>query len=122
MPRAAPILLACLALAACQSNPKQTVLNLDTTDPRWDSARCVAARKDAAAYDDREGVRAAAGVAGLVAGVPAAGAIANVTLNAAQDKARKKLNRKVRAACISDPLHGKGVRPSRRRAPHASSG
>ena len=113
MTRAAPILVSCLALAACQSNPKKTVLDLDTTDPRWDSAGCVAARKDAAAYDDREGVRAATAVAGLVAGVPAAGAIANVTLNAAQDKARKKLNRKVRAACISDPLHGKGANPKK---------
>jgi hypothetical protein len=113
MTRTAPIALACLALAACQSNPKQTVLNLDTTDPRWKSAECVAARKDTADYNDREGVRAATAVAGIVAGVPAAGAIANLTLNAAQDKSRKKLNRKVLAACISDPLHGKGVRPKR---------
>ncbi|MGE5502218.1 MAG: hypothetical protein ACM3W4_09860 [Ignavibacteriales bacterium] len=111
MTRAAPILIACLMLAACQSNPKQTVLNLDTTDPRWKSAECVQARKDAADYDDREGVRAATAVAGLVAGVPAAGAIANLTLNAAQDRERKKLNRKVLSACISDPLHGKGAKP-----------
>jgi len=113
--RTAPIVLACLTLAACQSNPKQTVLNLDTTDPRWTSSECVAARKDAADYNDREGVRTASAVAGLVAGVPAAGAIANLTLNAAQDKPRKKLNEKVRAACISDPIHGKGTRPKRAR-------
>lgn len=113
MTRTAPIALACLALAACQSNPKQTVLNLDTTDPRWKSAECVAARKDAASYNDREGVRAATAVAGIVAGVPAAGAIANLTLNAAQDKSRKKLNEKVLGACISDPLHHKGMRPKK---------
>lgn len=113
MTRAALILLACLTLGACQTNPKQTVLNLDTTDPRWNSAECLQARKDAADYDDREGLRAATAVAGLVAGVPAAGAIANVTLNAAQDKARKKLNRKVLSACISDPIHGKGAKPKK---------
>jgi hypothetical protein len=73
----------------------------------------VAARKDTADYNDREGVRAATAVAGIVAGVPAAGAIANLTLNAAQDKSRKKLNRKVLAACISDPIHGKGAKPKR---------
>jgi hypothetical protein len=114
MTRAAPIVLACLILAACQTNPKQTVLNLDTTDPRWESAECVAARKAVADYDDREGVRTATTVAGLVAGVPAAGALANVTLNAAQDKARKKLNRKVLSACISDPIHGKGAKPKKK--------
>lgn len=113
MTRAALILVACLTLTACQTNPKQTVLNLDTTDPRWNSAECLQARKDAAGYDDREGIRAATAVAGLVAGVPAAGAIANVTLNAAQDKARKKLNRKVLTACISDPIHGKGAKPKK---------
>lgn len=112
--RTATIALAGLTLAACQSNPKQTVLSLDTTDPRWNTAGCVEARKDAAAYDDREGVRTATAVAGLVAGVPAAGALANLTLNAAQDKARKKLNEKVRSACISDPIHGKGAKPKKR--------
>jgi hypothetical protein len=110
MKRAAPLLVACLVLAACQTNPKQTVLNLDTTDPQWQSARCVAARKAVADYKDREGVRAATAVAGLVAGVPVAGAVASGILNAAQDDEREDLNNKVLAACISDPLKKKKKR------------
>ena len=77
MTRTAPVVLACLLLAACQTNPKQTVLDLDTTDPKWRSAGCVAARKAVATYNDREGVRTATAVAGLVAGVPVAGALAS---------------------------------------------
>lgn len=107
MTRFAPVLLACLGLAACQTNPKQTVLSLDTTDPKWESAQCVAARKAVAAYNDREGVRTATAVAGMLAGVPVAGAIASATLNAAQQDEREDLNNKVRAACISDPLKAK---------------
>jgi hypothetical protein len=107
MKRTAPLLLACLAMAGCQTNPKQTVLNLDTTDPQWQSAQCVAARQAVAGYKDREGVRAATAVAGLVAGVPVAGAVASGILNAAQDDEREDLNNKVLAACISDPLKKK---------------
>lgn len=104
MTRTAPVLLACLALAACQTNPKQLVLELDTTDPAWKSASCVAARKAVADYNDREGVRTATAVAGMIAGVPVAGALANAALTAAQQDEREDLNNKVRAACISDPL------------------
>ena len=111
MTRLTLVLLACLGLAACQTNPKQTVLSLDTTDPRWESAKCVAARKAVAAYNDREGVRTATAVVGLVAGVPVAGALAN----AAQDDEREDLNNKVLSACISDPLKHKKKRPSTRR-------
>jgi len=103
----APLFLACLMLAACQTNPKQTVLNLDTTDPQWKSGRCVTARKAVAEYNDKEGVRTATAVAGLVAGVPVAGAVANLALNAAQDDEREDLNNKVLAACKSDPLRKK---------------
>ena len=115
MTRLAPVLLVCLGVAACQTNPKETVLNLDTTDPRWESSKCVAARKAVATYNDREGVRTATAVAGLVAGVPVAGALASATLNAAQDDEREDHNNKVRAACISDPLKHKKKRPSTRR-------
>ena len=115
MTRLTLVLLACLGLAACQTNPKQTVLDLDTTDPKWRSAGCVAARKAVATYNDREGVRTATAVAGLVAGVPVAGALASATLNAAQDDEREDLNNKVLSACISDPLKHKKKRPSTRR-------
>lgn len=109
----APLALACLMLAACQTNPKQTVLNLDTTDPQWKSGRCVNARKAVAGYNDKEGVRTATAVAGLVAGVPVAGAVANLALNAAQDDEREDLNNTVLGACKSDPL-AKKKRPSTR--------
>jgi hypothetical protein len=107
MTRNAPVVLACLLLAACQTNPKATVLSLDTTDPKWESADCMAARKAVAGYNDREGVRSATAVAGMVAGVPVAGALASAALNAAQQDEREDLNNKVRAACISDPLKAK---------------
>lgn len=107
MTRVAPAILVCAVLAACQTNPKQTVLSLDTTDPRWESASCVSARKAVATYNDREGVRTATAVAGMVAGVPVAGALATAALNVAQDDEREDLNNKVRAACISDPLRKK---------------
>ena len=107
MTRIAPLAVACLALAGCQTNPKQTVLSLDTTDSKWESAKCIAARKAVAGYNDREGVRTATAVVGLVAGVPVAGALANAALTAAQQDEREDLNNQVRAACISDPLKGK---------------
>ena len=104
------MLLVCLTLAACQTNPRQTVLTLDTTDPKWESAQCVTARKTVAGYNDREGVRTATALAGMVAGVPVAGALANAALTAAQQDEREDLNNEVRAACISDPLKTKGRR------------
>ena len=94
---------ALVLLAACQSSPKQTVLNLDTTDPRWLSAECVAARKAARDYNDRPLVQAAAGVAGAVAAGPVAGAAASTAVSAGQDDEREDLNNKIRKACVSKP-------------------
>ncbi|MFZ5669365.1 MAG: hypothetical protein ACOY4K_07710 [Pseudomonadota bacterium] len=88
-------------LAACQATPKQTVLDLDSTDPRWSSAECVAARRKAHRYDDRELVRAAAGAAGVVAAGPVAGAAAATTLSVGQDDEREDLNVEIRRACVS---------------------
>ncbi len=102
------VAVAGLLVAACETTPKQTVLDLDTTDSRWASRECVAARKAVAQYKDKGGVRTAAGVAGLAAGMPVAGAAAALALNAAQDDEREDLNNQVKAACISDPLNGKG--------------
>lgn len=92
-----------LLLAGCQTTPKQTVLDLDTTDPLWPTEACVKARKTVYGYDDRETVRAAAGVAGTVAGGPIAGATAGLALNALQDGKRGELNEEVKAACVSKP-------------------
>lgn len=92
-----------LLLSACQTPPKQTVLDLDTTDPRWISSECVAARKAAHDYNDKGLMRSAAGVAGTVAAGPVAGAVATTALSASQDDEREDLNVKVKRACVSGP-------------------
>lgn len=102
-----------MALSACVSSPKQTVLNLDTTDRKWTSKRCVAARKAVARYDDRERERGLLGFVGNIA-VPFAGTAASLALSATQDKHRARLNHEVRAACISDPLKERRVAGQRR--------
>lgn len=103
MLRTVPPLGALVLLTACQSSPKQTVLDLDTTDPRWLSAECVAARKAARDYNDRPLVQAAAGVAGTVAAGPIAGAAASTAVSAGQDDEREDLNNEIRKACVSKP-------------------
>jgi hypothetical protein len=94
---------ALVGLSGCVSSPKQTVLNLDTTDPRWTSRACVVARKAVARYDDHPVARGVLGTLGNLA-VPFAGSATSLAWSAAQDPRRKALNRRVRAACISDPL------------------
>jgi hypothetical protein len=82
------------------------VLNLDTTDRKWVSGRCVAARKAVARFDERKMSRGVVKVVGnLVA--PFAGTATSLAMGAAQDDERVALNHRVRAACISDPLKGK---------------
>lgn len=103
-----------MALSACVSSPKETVLNLDTTDARWTSKRCVAARKAVARYDDRARERGLLGFVGNIA-APFAGTAASLALSAAQDKQRARLNHEVRAACISDPLKDRRVAARSRR-------
>ena len=98
MRRAAMIGLALLA-GACQANPKQTVLNLDTTDPKWTSRQCVMHRKAVADYDDGERVRGVLGFADYA--VPFAGTVSSMLLSWRQDPHRAELNRRVQAACIS---------------------
>lgn len=103
-------------LAGCVSSPKQTVLDLDTTDRRWTSRQCVAARKEVALYNDKAAQRGVVGLVGsFIAPIVTAGAV--LAMSAAQDDEREDLNRKVRAACISDPLgdRQRAARPVRRR-------
>ncbi|RAK57530.1 hypothetical protein [Phenylobacterium deserti] len=92
-----------VTLGGCVSSPKETVLNLDTTDKRWTSARCVAARKEVALYNDKAGMRGVVGVLGNIA-APFAGTATSLAMSKAQDDERARLNHKVRSACISDPL------------------
>jgi hypothetical protein len=84
----------------CVTNPKRTVLNLDTTDPKWTSRKCVAARKDVYEYSDHGTTRAVVGVAGNLV-VPFAGTASSLALSKAQDHKRRALNQEVLSACVS---------------------
>ena len=86
-------------LAACESNPKQTVLNLDTTDRRWASRECVRHRKAAADYNDGERARALLGFADYA--VPFVGTATSMLLSWRKDPHRAELNRRVQEACVS---------------------
>jgi hypothetical protein len=101
MVRRAACLMAALAMSACQSNPKQTVLNLDTTDRKWSSKACVQARKAVFEYDDGERLRGAAGLANVV--TPYVGSAAALLLSWRKDPTRARLNEQVRRACVSPP-------------------
>ena len=93
-------LLAVLVLAAaCQSNPKVTVLNLDTTDPKWQSRRCIAHRKAAADYNDGERTRAVVGLADFAA--PLVGTAASSLLSWRKDPQRAALNERIQRDCVS---------------------
>ncbi|HYF24008.1 MAG TPA: hypothetical protein VD929_11485 [Caulobacteraceae bacterium] len=110
--RAWPLCAAGLLLAACVSSPKETVLNLDTTDRKWTSKQCVAARKAVARYDDKAGTRSWIGLIGNFV-APYAGTATSLAMSAAQDDERKRLNDQVRRSCISDPLQAKSARERR---------
>jgi hypothetical protein len=92
--------MAMTAGGCASNNPKKTVLNLDTTDPKWTSRKCVQARRAVYEYDDHGNMRLAVGIAGNLV-VPFAGTAGSLALNKRQDKAREPLNARVRAACIS---------------------
>ncbi len=93
-------MVAVLLLAAgCQSNPKQTVLNLDTTDRRWSSRDCIRHRKAAADYNDGERTRALVGFADYA--VPFAGTATSMLLSWRKDPARAELNERIVAACVT---------------------
>lgn len=92
--------------SGCVASPKETVLNLDTTDRKWTGARCVSARKAVARYDEQKLTRGVVGVVGnLIA--PMVGTASSLALSATKDDDRARLNHRVRVACISDPLKGK---------------
>lgn len=96
-PAAAVALL--LLAAACQSNPKQVVLNLDTTDPKWQSRRCIAHRRAAADYNDGERARAVIGLADYAA--PFVGTAASSLLSWGKDPQRAALNDRIQRDCIT---------------------
>jgi hypothetical protein len=94
------ILLGCaMLMAGCQTNPKQTVLELDTTDKRWTSRQCVLARKAAADYDDGQRARGVVGLADYVA--PFAGTVASALMSWRKDPQRAELNAIVQRHCVT---------------------
>ena len=86
-------------LGACQANPKETVLNLDTTDPKWTSRSCVQHRRAVADYNDGHRTRTVVGLADYA--VPFAGTVSSMLLSWRKDPHRAELNRRVAAACVS---------------------
>ena len=94
------LMVGVLVLAsACQSNPKQTVLNLDTTDRKWSSRECVRHRKAAADYNDGERARAMLGLANFA--VPFVGTATSMLMSWQKDPQRAALNERIRQACVS---------------------
>ncbi len=93
-----------LGAGGCVSNPKKTVLNLDTTDPKWTSRDCYAARKAVAKYHDGDMVRSVVGFAGDHA-LPYAGTGASLLLSQRQDHKRAEMNKWVKEACVSQHHH-----------------
>ncbi len=96
-------------VSGCAASPKETVLNLDTTDRKWTSARCISARKAVARYDEQRMTHRVVRTVGNLA-APFAGTATSLAMNAAKDDDRAALNHRVRSACISDPLKGKPVK------------
>jgi hypothetical protein len=97
---------AAMILGGCVSSPKETVLALDSTDRKWTSKRCVAARKEAARWDERKDGHTVIKIVGNLI-VPFAGTATSFAMNRLRDDERAELNAKMRAACISDPLGDK---------------
>src|SRR4051812_37973549 len=91
--------LSCLA-AACATSPKKTVLNLDTTDPRWISRRCVEARREVAHWRDHSTEKFVVGAGGNLV-MPFVGTGIDAAWNAAENKKRATLNGRVEQACIT---------------------
>lgn len=97
-----------LVLGGCVTSPKETVLALDTTDRKWTSKRCIAARKEAARFDEnKDGHTVIKMVGNLI--VPFAGTATSFAMNRLRDDERAALNQKVKAACVSPPRAGRRV-------------
>ena len=94
-------LAALLASAGCATNPKTTVANLDSTDRRWNTRQCIAARKAVFQFNDHHNLHTVMGVAGNLV-VPFAGAAADLTMSGQQQHERERLNTWVLNACVSD--------------------
>lgn len=92
---------ALLAGAGCATNPKTTVADLDSTDRRWNTHQCIAARKAVYEFNDHHNLHTVMGVAGNLV-VPFAGAAADLTMSGQQQKERERLNNWVLNSCVSN--------------------
>jgi hypothetical protein len=102
------LLTAAAALVAgCATSPRQTVKTLDKRDPEYATRDCRKARMAVANYDDNKDGRAVIAIAGNLV-VPFAGSAAALAMSKMKDDEREALNTRVRSACISDPLKGRG--------------
>ena len=77
------------------------MLNLDTTDPKWNTSRCIAHRKAVADYNDGERTRGVVGLADYA--LPFAGTAASTLLSWRKDPVRAELNARVQRDCITPP-------------------
>ena len=84
--------------------PKKTVAQLDIADPKYGTEHCETARTKAGDYNDHNLIRTVVGVGGNLV-VPFAGTAAGTVLGLGLDKKKDKLNHKLAAACVSDPLN-----------------
>lgn len=93
-----------LILAACSSRPQETLTQLNTADPKFNSAECIDIRGRALVYDDKVGERMAIGFfSGLLLGpfgLPIAAAA-----DAQQDRERKVFNREILLRCVTGGEH-----------------
>ena len=88
-------------LAGCASQPKATMLALNTSDPAYASADCMQARGAALAYNDNTAGRVGIGLAlGLLGPIGLIGAVA---MDANQNTERKRLNEIIERACTTAP-------------------
>ncbi len=99
---------ALLASAGCATNPKTTVANLDSTDRRWNTRQCVAARKAVYQFNDHHNLHTVMGVAGNII-VPFAGVAADLTMSSQQQHERETLNDRVLNTCVSDRAKAKEI-------------
>ena len=103
---------ATLIVAGCATAPKDTVASLNKRDPEYRTRDCRQARAAAARYDDHKDGRVVVALAGNLI-IPFAGTAAAAAMTKMQDDDKEALSRRVRAACISDPLKRKRARARR---------
>ena len=83
-----------LSACATASNPKQTMLELDERDPKFESAACLDARNAAMRYDDKVLARMGTGLAlGLFLGPLGIPLAAAADMN--QNKEREYMNKEI---------------------------